>query len=654
MGLFDDIPAVNAIQPKKENGPLDWLADTFGPNGNLRGSAIGGVMQGMADPVVGAVQTVANLPGVKNIFGDLVNNKIKAKDAEYEMAREEAGRSGFDAARLTGNVASPVNLVAAAKIPMAVTGASRVGQGAALGAAAGAMEPVKNTEEFWPEKLKQIGAGALGGGIATPIMGKVGDKIARKAGAGAPSVVQQQQVDDAVNAALAGTGQTINDLSPAMLQGLRDDVAKALTQGKQLDAAALLRKKDFEAAGIDPLLGQITRDPMQFAQELNLRGIAGVGDPIAARLNLQAQKLKEGVGKFGDDAAESFTAGEQLSASLKGVDEAMRKRVSGLYQAARNDAGKDLDVPLQGLAQDYADVLNRFGDKVPSGVRNQLEALGLNNGTQQRVFTIEEADKLLKVINDHVGADRATNTALGELRSAVKNAVTAADPTGGPFKPAVDAAAQRFRLHEAIPALEASAMGSTAADDFVKRFVINGKVKDVIGMGKLLATVDKSAFDQARAQLGADLKRAAFGENTAGDKGFAQERFNKRLRELGTDKLLAFFSPDEVEQLKRLGRVGAYITSQPAGAAVNNSNTASAAVSMLSKIPMPQAVRSVAGGINALATAGKNSTNARAAMAAEVPTSAADLTPQQANILALILGGSAIGFGAGAAGAVRQ
>ena len=32
-----------------------WLADTFGANGNLRGSAIGGVMQGMADPVVGAV-----------------------------------------------------------------------------------------------------------------------------------------------------------------------------------------------------------------------------------------------------------------------------------------------------------------------------------------------------------------------------------------------------------------------------------------------------------------------------------------------------------------------------------------------------------------------------------------------------------------------
>jgi hypothetical protein len=47
-----------------------WLADTFGPSGNLRGSAIGGVMQGMADPVVGAVQFAANLPGIRSLAGE--------------------------------------------------------------------------------------------------------------------------------------------------------------------------------------------------------------------------------------------------------------------------------------------------------------------------------------------------------------------------------------------------------------------------------------------------------------------------------------------------------------------------------------------------------------------------------------------------------
>lgn len=658
MGMFDDLVPAQSAQPKQEKGALDWIADTFGPNGNLRGSAIGGVMQGMADPVVGAVQTVANLPGVKGLFGDLVNNAVKLKDAEYEAAMAEAGRGGVDAARLVGNVASPVNLVAAAKVPLAATTMGRIGQGAALGGASGAMEPITNTENFWPEKLKQVGAGTIGGAVATPILGKIGDKLARKSSAGVAQSTQQE-IDAAVDSALQGTGQTAADLSPQMLQGLRDEVSKAFSSGHKLDAAALLRKKDFEAAGIDPLLGQITRDPMQFAQELNLRGLAGVGDPIAARLNSQALALKNGVGQYAGDAAESFKAGEQLSTSLKGIDDSMRQRVSGLYQAARNDAGKDLDVPLQGLAQDYAQILQDFGDKVPSGVRNNLNALGLdplNPSNQKKLFTIEDADKLLKVINqnDPGMADKPMSTALTSLRNAVKNAVLSADATGGPFKPAVDAAAQRFRLHEAIPSLEAAANGSTAADDFVKRFVINGKVNDVRGMGKLLASVDKDAYQQARAQLGADLQRAAFGENMAGDKGFAQERFNKRLRELGTEKLAAFFSPEEIANLKTLGRVGSYITSQPAGSAVNNSNTSSALFNLATKLPGGGMLGNVASGINAVTRSVKNATTAKNALAAEVPVSAADLTPQQANILAYILGGGAIGAGAASSGLVRQ
>jgi len=658
MGIFDDLVPEQTAQPKQEKGALDWLADTFGPNGNLRGSSIGGVMQGMADPVVGAVQTVANLPMVKGLFGDLVNDAVKTKSAEYESARSSAGRSGFDAARLVGNVASPVNLAVAAKVPLAATTMSRIGQGAALGGASGAMEPVTDTENFWPEKLKQVGAGTVGGAVATPILGKLGDKLVRKSSAGVAQATQQE-VDAAVDSALQGTGQTAADISPQMLQGLRDEVSKAFSSGQKLDAAALLRKKDFEASGIDPLLGQITRDPMQFAKELNLRGLAGVGDPIAARLNSQALALKNGVGQYAGDATEAFKAGDQLSTSLKGIDDAMRQRVTGLYQAARNDAGKDLDVPLQGLAQDYAQILQDFGDKVPSGVRNNLNALGLdplNPSNQKKLFTIEDADKLLKVINqnDPGMVDKPMSTALSSLRNAVKNAVLSADATGGPFKPAVDAAAQRFRLHEAIPSLEAAANGSTAADDFVKRFVINGKVNDVRGMGKLLASVDKGAYNQARSQLGADLQRAAFGENMAGDKGFAQERFNKRLRELGTDKLAAFFSPEEISNLKTLGRVGSYITSQPAGSAVNNSNTGSALFNLATKLPGGGMIGNVASGINAVTRSVKNATTAKNALAAEVPVSAADLTPQQANMLAFIMSGGAVGAGAAASGSIRK
>ena len=72
-----------------------------------------------------------------------------------------------------------------------------------------------------------------------------------------------------------------------MLYQLRAQAEHALANNTTIDTAAALRKADFESLGQQPLLGQITRDPMQFARERNLRGIAGAGEPIAARLSGQ-------------------------------------------------------------------------------------------------------------------------------------------------------------------------------------------------------------------------------------------------------------------------------------------------------------------------------------------------------------------------------
>ena len=77
-----------------------WASDTFGASGNLRGSAVGGVMQGMADPVAGLVQMGANLPGIKSLVGDSVNAGIAGHEAQYEAARQSAGRPRTPAPRV--------------------------------------------------------------------------------------------------------------------------------------------------------------------------------------------------------------------------------------------------------------------------------------------------------------------------------------------------------------------------------------------------------------------------------------------------------------------------------------------------------------------------------------------------------------------------
>jgi len=284
------------------------------------------------------------------------------------------------------------------------------------------------------------------------------------------------------------------------------------------------------------------------------------------RFEQQGKQLREKVGEFATGSSDNVTGGEKLVEALRTFDAAKSKEISAAYKVARDSAGKDAEVPMGGLASDFADVLDRFGDKVPSGVRNQFAKFGIDPdvvSNQKKLFTVEEADKLLKVINDNVGSDKATNTALTQLRNSVKKSIVDDAGVEDVFSPARKAAAARFKLQEAVPALEAAANGTTAPDDFVRRFVLNGKAAEVQGMAKVLNEASPEALDEARAQVGSHLQRAAFGENAAGDKAFSPERYAKALRDLGDRKLNALFTEDQVKQMHRLSRIGAYISAHP-------------------------------------------------------------------------------------------
>lgn len=678
MGMFDDLVAPTAgAAPADAPVRLDAIEEpnqferllakiTIPESVNWGLNRARGFAMGAADPSVGLFQLGANAVGM----GVPVNQAIANKEAQYEADRVAVtdpnlsslvtGKKdpGFDFARLAGNVASPVNLVASTvAIPETIVG--RAGYGAAMGLAGGLSQPVTDapTDGYWGNKAIQGAAGTVLGAGMAPALGKMGDMVARsiernspQAQAAAQAAITQR-TNDTIDRALAEVGQNINDLPQTVVQNLRAQVAAALQQGKQLDPAAILRKQDFDAAGIPALAGQVNRDPMQFARELNLRGVQNVGEPIAARLNEQNRILQTGIGAFQDGATtDAYVAGNQIATSLATTDEMLRKHVTGLYDAARASAGKDLDVPLTGLAQDYARILGDYADGIPLAIRQKFAALGLdpaNPSNQKQLFTIGDADKLLKAINinDPGPMVKAAHSALGELRDVVKLAVVGAAPDGGPFAPAVAAAAKRFKMQDAVPALKAAADGTVAPDDFIRRFVLNGKVEELTNLAKVLKATDPDAYGQARAQIGAHLNRAAFGENATGDKVFSAERFNKAIRTIGASKMAAFFTPAEIDQIKVLGRVGAYIHQSPPGSAVNSSNTASAMMNLAGRIPGMPAVVSVA-------QAAKGAINNRAAVntalnAQPVVTAASPpvISAQAKNRLSQLIAAGAFGAG---------
>jgi hypothetical protein len=636
----------SAVQPSStfRASPTGSRVDQFLANRpDIQGSGLARLIQGAGLLPMGVTQLGAKAVGAPDRAGEVIQ--------QTETLRNRQGSDGIDWWQTAGAVLSPANLALARALPAVTSGMSALrlgGAGAAAGGASGALTPVSSADDFVGSKVTQTLAGTLLGGATAPVAARAGEAVSRainRRTPPAPAAIASQ-VDQAIKQAFADIRQDPSTLSIVQLDQLRKAAADSLRQGKKLDLAAALRADDFNALGIPFTRGQITRDPMQWADEQNLRGIAGVGRPITTRLMDQRRAMGDILRNQSRGAVERADAGTQFIGTLDALDEQLGNNVRGLYAAARQSAQKDLDIPLAGFSQDVAQIVSDFGDKVPSGVMNKVRDLGLMSGRQLRTFTLDDADKLSKVINANYSNDPATNASLDAFRRALKATVEASVPNAdNPFFPAVRAAAERFALRDAVPALKAATKAGANEDSFVRQFIIQGRPTEVRNLADLLRKNDPAAFDQARQQVAAFIERAAFGQNLAGDKAIAPERLAGALDSIGTARLKAFFKPEEIDQFRRLGRVAAYIGSEPAGSAPNRSNTAAA---------MANAITGMGGripGVGMVTTAGKALSNAVVspvvqarqvdrALSGVVPAATAPLTEQQQRLLrALIVPG---------------
>lgn len=627
----------------------------------IAGSAPVRFAVGAAEPILGGAQLLANVAGlgdkritIPNPMGDTplfdssINEHMRSMDQTIERGR--GPDAGFDFARFGGNVLSPVNAAFAKAVPAAATTSGRMAVGAGAGGAGGALMPVTSGEDFWANKGAQVGTGMVAGGVFAPVAGKlmdaIGPRIERalssRSGAASPD-----EVKSIVEVALKEIGA--DDVPAQMRAQIAVQVAEALKAGKKLDATALARKADFDALKIPPTQGQITRDPTQFAQERNLRG----ADPrLTTRFNEQNRAISEVLRKYGGDAAAPpQMAGQEMADALAKLDKGMASKVSDAYKVARESAGRDLDVPLQGLAQDMERISRDYGSALPDAIRSRLGQFGIfgtgNAGNQAKAFTVNDAEQVLQQINKLRGSDKATNNALSEVAASIKQAITQADDAGGVFAAPRNLASKRFQLQDAVPALKAAADGDVNADKFVSQYLLNGQTKDVQMLAELLKASSPEMFDQARAQFGAALMRKAYGENPAADAVIKPAQLAKALRDFGPEKLKAFYTPSEIEQLQRVARVGGYIESLPAASPVNTSNSFTAALpSMLQLIPGGEKVGAILRAGAAIGRGVGNENTVARALKADVPVTPADMSPEARRRLAraLVVGGAGAGI----------
>lgn len=461
-----------------------------------------------------------------------------------------------------------------------------------LASAAGAGLAGGASREAGGSPLMQ-GAAALAGGVAGG-MAPGGISAAVNGVRTAFNKLTPQQLDQQISVLLQRADVDYAQLPNAARAALRNDLASAMRAGQELDPQAVRRLADFRTVGATPTRGMVSQDPVQITREMNLAkiGANSADGQLQGLSRLQNQNNSTLIRNLNDGGAtqgDPFRAGQAAIGGIAGRDAEMAANVNSLYGQVRNMAGGDLPLDRKPFIDNIFGALqqeNRMAF-LPSEIGATLNAISSGNTP----FTPQTVDMLKTMMatasrSSNDGNVRAALTiarnalentpvnlpsvgpgvATGAQAEVLRGAGQQANDVLGAMNEARRAAAQRFGWQESARPIEAALSGAQP-DKFVQQFVLNGTLSDA------RAIAQNAPIDEVKNAIVLHLKEKAL--NGAADEvgKFSQSAYNKALSGIGDRKLALFFSPEELNQLRAVGRVASYAQVQPVGSAVNNSNS---------------------------------------------------------------------------------
>lgn len=465
-------------------------------------------------------------------------------------------------------------------------------------------------------------AAALAGGVAAPFAMNKGQQLASAGNRlvqrmTTPQVAQPQQIDTQINQALQPSGLTLDQLPMNIQNGIRADVQQALRADGVLSPDALRRLADYRLAGATPTAGTLTLDPATVSQQKNLAKI-GINskDEAAQQLgrveNENNRLLIGGLNDLGANTPLSARAGGQrVMDALAERNERAQSLINERYARARASDGRSAALDPSAFTNRANDLLDNamVGGNLPSDVRNLLNRAARG----EMPLTVDVAEQFKTRIGalQRASTEPAQRMALGLVRQALDD-TPLLDGQGqqaiNAFNRARRLNAAWMRVVEETPALQAVRDG-IEPDKFVQQFIVgNGSKTNVADLQALRRSVQSSpeAMAAVREQIAAYLKGKALGGAADEVGNFSQSAFNKALNAIGDEKLAMFFTREQANQLRAIGRVASYEQFQPKGAAVNNSNTAgTAAAALLDRIGNSPLLQKIPFG-NALAQPAQN------------------------------------------------
>ena len=514
----------------------------------------------------------------------------------------------YDYPRVAGNVVATSPLMA---LPGGTGAISRLGWGAIGGGLAGASQFAPSGT--WSEKGMQAGIGAVGGALLPEVVRggvKFGTYLGQKA-AGIGRVPLSKAISDTALAQEISAGlkavrpdlPDFNKMSAEMRNNLMADARAQLSVTGELNPEALALQRDYAALGIIPTLGQVTRDPRQFAREINLAQLEGIGTPLVeqrkAGLDVLQQRLSEmktGKAATAEDVGRlaQEVVGERVKRS--GIYGELGKQIDALYDTAKTSAGAKSILPFNEYRSDIAEDLINYEDKIPSPIMRRINEFA--DPKNPRRFTVEEAVKLREFYNDRISDSPESAKALGVLKKKLDKffidatQTIVAEDAVKQFQKGIAASASRARAFEADP-LQAIVSGEVRPEQFVNKYVLTGGVDDLKAMKDLLT--NRKDISPALQEKGLETWENIRGQTIQhlidksfpSGEGFSQAGYKSALDKLGP-RLAVLFTPEERGQLFTLQRASQGFLKEPATGGiplVNRSGSAAAIYNLLSRAP---------------------------------------------------------------------
>jgi hypothetical protein len=622
------VPAEWLGEPPKADKPLSQrvgdeireIPRQLALTGRYAAEAGAGLLDTLAAPLRVGLNLIpgVNIQPAATTVGQVADKLGVSPRTADERVIGDMTRTGFGAAMMAGSANAAANVATGTTRnvlrQMAANPTSQAIGGVTAGGAGGA---VRESGGGPVEQFLASLAGGVAGSTATNKLASAIDSGARTVrNLLTPRTEQIRAADQQIELALERSGMDWSQVPERIRQGLRDEVAQALDGGGQLNVDALRRLLVFRATGTTPTVGMLTQNPGQITREMNLAK-TGANSTDAALQRLPAlqnqnvrtllQRLDEAGAATAPDAA---GAGARGIAALRGQVAQARGNIDRLYDAARDSQGRSL--PLNGNA--FTTRANQLldeamvGGALPGDVANTMNRIARG----EMPLTVEIAEQLKTRIGNlqRGSSDGGARMALGLVRQALDEAPLVPSPQVNPGNlPAVPGTVPPSNVttgHEAIDAFNRARAANraymqqleanpalAAVDDAVGAVRANPalrSVEDVVGaagfmdkfvLGKSATPGEVRSLVQQVGPEGAQALRQNVirylrdkATNSTDDIAkFSNDAYRRALRDIGEDKLLALFSPEEVLNLRNVGQAAKYMQAQPAGSAVNNSNS---------------------------------------------------------------------------------